>query len=101
MCVGDPAGYWWPPTYSNCLLLSVFVQHNILYFFVIVGSTLLGIYEALHILQVDTGGHSPNPADLFCMFPCQHILLYFQGCFEALNIVFLACHSQIVDGVKV
>jgi hypothetical protein len=32
------------------LLLFVFVQHIILYFFVIVGSTLLGLSEALHIL---------------------------------------------------
>jgi hypothetical protein len=31
---------------------------------------------------------SPNPTGLFCMFSCQHILLYFQGCFGALNVVF-------------
>jgi hypothetical protein len=61
------------------------------------GSTLMGLFEALDIFQVDTGGLSPNPTDLFCMFSCQHILLYFQVHFGALNNVFLACHSQIVD----
>jgi hypothetical protein len=54
----DPGGYWWPPTYSNWLLVSIFVQHVLLYYFVIVGSTLMGLYEAPHILQVDTGGLS-------------------------------------------
>jgi hypothetical protein len=53
------------------------VQHVLLYFFVIVGSTLLGLFESLHIFQVDIGGLSPNPTGLFCMFSCQHILLYF------------------------
>jgi hypothetical protein len=24
MSGGDPGGYWWPPTYSNWLLLTVF-----------------------------------------------------------------------------
>jgi hypothetical protein len=39
------------PTGSSCLF---FVQHVLLYCFVIVGSTLLGLSEAPHILQVDT-----------------------------------------------
>jgi hypothetical protein len=78
-----------------------FVQHVLLYCFVIVGSTLMGLFEAPHILQVDTGGLSPNPTGLFCMFSCQHILLYFQGRFGALNVVFLARHSQTVDRVRV
>jgi hypothetical protein len=97
----DLGGYWWPPTYSNWILLSIFVQHVLMYFLVIVGSTLLGLSEAPHILQVDIGGLSPNPTGLFCMFSCQHILLYFQGRFGALNIVFLAHHSQTVDKVRV
>jgi hypothetical protein len=82
------------PTGSSCHFL---VQHVLLYFFVIVGSTLLGLSEALHIFQVDIGGLSPNPTGLFCMFSCQHILLYFQGHFGALNNVFLARHSQTID----
>jgi hypothetical protein len=86
------------PTGSSCPFL---VQHVLLYFFVIVGSTLLGLSESLHIFQVDTGGLSPNPTGLFCMFSCQHILLYFQGRFGALNNVFLARHSQTIDGVRV
>jgi hypothetical protein len=45
--------------------------------FIIVSSTLMGLYESSHILQVDMGGLSPNPTGLFCMFSCQHILLYF------------------------
>jgi hypothetical protein len=57
------------------------------------------IFEASHILQVDTGGLSPNPIGLFHMFSCQHILLYFQGFFGALNIVFLARHSHNVNRV--
>jgi hypothetical protein len=85
------------PIGSSCLFL---VQHILLYFFVIVGSTLLGLSEALHIFQVDIGGLSPNPTGLFCMFSCQHILLYFQGHFGGLNNVFLARHSQIVDEVE-
>jgi hypothetical protein len=84
------------PTGSSCMF---FVQHVLLYFFVIVGSTLLGMSEAIHILQVDTSGLSPNPTGLFCMFSCKHILLYFQVCFGALNIAFLAPHSQTIDGV--
>jgi hypothetical protein len=65
------------------------------------GSTLLGLSEAPHILQVDTGGLLPNPIGLFCMFSCHHILLYFQGRFGALNVSFLARHSRTVDRVKV
>jgi hypothetical protein len=73
------------PTASSC---PFYVQHVFLYYFIIFSSTLLGIYEASHILQVDMGGLSPNPNGLFCMFSYHHILFYFQGCFEALNIVF-------------
>jgi hypothetical protein len=86
----DIGGYPPIPTGSSCSFL---VQHVLLYFFVIVGSTLLGPSEALHIFQVDTHGLSPNPTSLFYMFSCQHILLYFQGCFGALNSVFLVRHS--------
>jgi hypothetical protein len=86
------------PTGSSCPFL---VQHVLLYFFVIVGSTLLGMSESLHIFQVDIGGLSPNPTGLFCMFSCQHILLYFQDRFGGLNNVFLALHSQTIDRVRV
>jgi hypothetical protein len=86
------------PIGSSC---PFFVQHILLYYFVIVSSTLMGLSEAPHILQVDMGGLSPNPTGLFCMFSCQHILLYFQGHFGALNIVFLARHSQTIDKVRV
>ena len=68
------------PTGSLC---SFFVQRVLLYFFVIVGSTLLGFSKALHIFQVDTGDFPPNPIGLFCMFSCQHIFMYFQGRFGA------------------
>ena len=85
------------PTDSSCPFL---VQHVLLYFFVIVGTTLLGLFEAIHISQVDIGGLSPNPTRLFCMFSCQHISLYFKGRFGALNNVFLALHSQTIDEVK-
>jgi hypothetical protein len=94
----DIGGHPPVPTGSSCQFL---VQHVLLYFFVIVGSTFLGLSESLHIFQVDTGGLPPNPADLFCIFLCQHILLYFQGCFGPLNSVFLAHHSQIVDTIRV
>jgi hypothetical protein len=77
------------------------VQHVLLYFFVIVGSTLSGLSEALHIFQVETGGFPANPTGLFWMFPCQHIFLYFQDRFGALNNAFLAWHNQIVDEVRV
>jgi hypothetical protein len=76
---------------------SFLVQHVLLYFFVIVGSTLSGLSESLHIFQVDIGGLPPNPTGLFWMFSCQYIFLYFQGHFGALNSVFLAFHSQTVD----
>jgi hypothetical protein len=71
-----------------------------MYFFVIVGYILLGLSESLHIFQVETGGCPPNPTGLFWMFSGQHIFLYFQGRFGALNSVFLDFHSQIVDGVR-
>ena len=72
-----------------------------MYFFVIEGSTPLGLYESLHIFQVETGGCPPNRIVLFWMFSYQHFFLYFQGCFGALNNVFLACHSQTIEEVKV
>jgi hypothetical protein len=86
------------PIGSSCQFL---VQHFLLYFFLIVGSTLMGLSETLHIFQVDTCGLSPNTIGLFCMFLCQHILLYFQGRFGALNNVFLALYSQTIDKVRV
>jgi hypothetical protein len=85
-------------TGSSCQFL---VQHILLYFFVIVGSTLLGLSEALHIFQVDTSGLSPNPTLLFCMFSYQHILMYFQGLLGSINNVFLARHIQTIDRVRV
>ena len=66
-----------------------------------VGSTLLGLSEALHIFQVDTCGVSPNPIGLFCIFSCQHILLYFEVHFGALNSVFFDLHGQTINEVKV
>jgi hypothetical protein len=87
----DIGGHPHVPTGSSCQLL---VRHVLLYLFVIVGPTLLGLSEALHIFHVDTGGLSPNPTDLFCMFSCQHILLYFQGHFGALNSFILARHND-------
>ena len=62
------------PTGSSCECL---VQHILLYFFVIMGSKLIGFYESLHIFQVDTGVLTLKTTSLFCMFSCQHILLYF------------------------
>jgi hypothetical protein len=94
----DIGGHLPIPSVSSCQFL---VQHIILYFFVIVGSTLLGIYEALHIFQVDIGGFPPNPNGLFWNFLCQHIFLYFHVHFGALNNVFLEFHSQTIDGVRV
>jgi hypothetical protein len=88
----DIGGHPPVPTGSFCQFL---VQHVLLYFFVIVGSTLLGLSEALHIFQVDTGGLPPNPTGLFCMYSCQHILLYFQGRFGALNNVILAATVKL------
>jgi hypothetical protein len=61
------------PTGSFCHFL---VQHILLYFFVIEGSTLSGLSEALQIFQEDTSGLPPNPTGLFCMYSCQHVLLY-------------------------
>jgi hypothetical protein len=86
------------PTGSLC---QFFIQHVFLYCFIIVSSTLLGLSEASHILQVDMSGLSPNPSCLFCIFSCQHILLYFQGCFGALNIFLLTHHIQTIDGIRV
>jgi hypothetical protein len=86
------------PISSSC---PFFVQHVLQYFFVILSYTLLGLFEATHILQVDTGGLSYNPTGLFCISSCHHILLYFQGHFGALNVVFLARHSETIDIVIV
>jgi hypothetical protein len=97
--LNDLGGYWWPPTYSKWLVMSIFVQHIFLYCFIIVISRLLGLLEGSHILQVDTTSLSPNATGLFCMFSCQDILLYFQGCFGALNIVFLSHHHHTVDKI--
>jgi hypothetical protein len=94
----DNGGHPPIPIGSSC---PFFVQHVFMYCFIIVISTLLGLSGASHILQVDMGGLSPNPTGLFCIFSYQHILLYFQGCFEALNNVFLTHHSQTVDRVRV
>jgi hypothetical protein len=100
-CLIDPGGYWWPPTYSNWLLLFVFSSTRSSVLLCNCGFYTSGDFEALHIFQVDIGGLSPNPTFLFCMFSCQHILLYFQGRFGALNNVFLARHSQTIDRVRV
>jgi hypothetical protein len=81
----DIGGHPHVPIGSSCQFL---VQHVLLYLFVIVGSTLLGLFEDLHIFQLDTSGLPPNPTGLFCMLSCQHILFYFQGRFGALNNVF-------------
>ena len=94
----DIGGHPPVPTSSSCQFL---VQHILLYFFVIVVSTLLGLSQALHIFEADTGGLPPNPTGLFCMFSCQHILMYFEGRFGALNNVFLDNHNQIVDRVTI
>jgi len=94
----DIGGHPPVPTGSSFQFL---VKHILLYLFVIVGSTLPGFFEALHIFQVDTGVLPPNPTSLFYMFSFQHILLYFQGCFGALNSIFLDRRSQTVDKVRV
>ena len=94
----DISGHPPIPTRSSWQFL---VQHVLLNFYVIVGSTLLGLFEALHIFLVDTGGLPLKPTSLFFMFSSQHILLYFQGHFGALNSIILAHHGQIVDGVTV
>jgi hypothetical protein len=36
----------------------------------------------------------------FGQFSSQYIFLYFWGCFEALNNIFWACHSQTIDKSK-
>jgi hypothetical protein len=69
------------------------------HFFVIVGFHLWSCPEALHSIQVDIGGGPPIPTSLCWMFSCQYIFVYFQGHFGALNIVFLAFHSQTIDKV--
>jgi hypothetical protein len=53
------------------------------------------------------GGHfggdtttPPNPTGLFWNCSCQYIFFYFEGCFGALNSVFLACHCQFADKVR-
>ena len=73
------------PTGSSCPFL---VHHILLYFFVILVSTLMGLFESLHIFQMDIGGRPPNPIGLLWKFSCQRIFLYFQGYFGALNNVF-------------
>jgi hypothetical protein len=45
--------------------LQVLLKHGLLYFFVIVGSTLLGLSKALHNFQMDIGGRPPNLTRLF------------------------------------
>jgi hypothetical protein len=72
-----------------------------MYFFVIVSSTLLGMYESLHIFKVDIGGNPSNPTRLFWKFSYQYIFLYFHGHFGALNNVFLACHNQNINKVRI
>ena len=94
----DISGHPYIPTDSSWHFLA---WHILLYFFVIVGSTLLGLSEALHSFQVEIGGFPPNPTCLFWKFSCQYIFLYFEGCFGALNNVFLARHRQNVDRVRV
>ena len=62
------------PTGSSYQFL---VHCVLLYLFVIVGSTLLGFSEAVHIFQVETGSFTPNPTGLVLNFSFQHIFLYF------------------------
>jgi hypothetical protein len=61
----DIGGHPPVPTGSSCQFS---VQHVLLYFFIILGSTLLGLSQALHIFQVDTGGLPPNPTGFICIF---------------------------------
>jgi hypothetical protein len=63
----DIGGHPPVPTRSFCQFL---VQHVLLYFFVIEGSTLSGLFESLHIFHEETGGIPPNPTGLFWIFPC-------------------------------
>jgi hypothetical protein len=55
------------PTNSSVHFL---VRHILLYFFVIMVSTLMGLSKELHIFHMDTGGLPPNSTGLFCMFSC-------------------------------
>jgi hypothetical protein len=88
-CTYNIVGYWWPPTYSNSLLLIVFSSTRSSVILCNCGSTLLGLSEDLHNFQVYIGGRPPNPTSLFWKFSCQYIFLYFHGHFGALNNVFL------------
>jgi hypothetical protein len=63
----DIGGHPLIPTGSSC---PFFFQHILLYYFIIVIYTLLGLSESPHILQVDMSGLLPNPTGLFCMFSC-------------------------------
>jgi hypothetical protein len=69
-----------PPiqTRSSCQFL---VQRVLLYFFVIVGSTLSRMSEGLQIFQVDTGGLPPNPTGLFFYFFMSSHLVVLPGPF--------------------
>ena len=99
--LNDVGGYWWPQTYSNWLLLIFFSLACSSVLICNCGFYTFGLFEALHIFQVDTSGLPPKPIGLFCMFSCQHILLYFHGRFGALNNVFLALQSRTIDKVIV
>jgi hypothetical protein len=61
----DIGGHPPVPTVSFCQFL---VQRVLLHFFVIVGYMILGLFRALHILQVDIGGLTPNSTRLFFIF---------------------------------
>jgi hypothetical protein len=61
----DIGGHPPVPTGSSYHFL---VQHILMYFFVIMSSTLLGLFEALHIFQVDIGGLPPKQTRLFVCF---------------------------------
>jgi hypothetical protein len=94
-----------PVPNSNWLILTVFSSTH----FSVMGTFLCNcgfctygaVLESLHNIQVDIGGLPPIPTGLFWNFSCQYIFLYFQGHFGALNNVFLACHSQTIDEVRV
>jgi hypothetical protein len=58
----DIGGHLPIPIGASC---PFFIQHIFMYYSIIVSSTLLGLYEVSHILQVDTGGLLPNPTGLF------------------------------------
>jgi hypothetical protein len=61
----DTVGYWWPPTYSNWLLLTVFSSTRSSIILCNCGFYTFGVVEALHSFQVEIGGHPPNPTGLF------------------------------------